>query len=317
MKLSYSAYTLLEKGTGKPKEGALVRVQLTKDHFGYGDIHPCESHGDKPLKEQLGLLSNRETTLLTMQSLLFAKYDALARSQKHNLFKNFALPESNTLIVNDTQNLQDAFRNSRMVKVKVGREWQPRIQRVMDALHIAKAQPRCLRLDFSESLTEESFVDFLAKNQRILPYIDYIEDPYPYDAQQWENSRRQYGVRLGCDHHASASLTRPDSCDVVIIKPATFPINDMLFRRLRGRRLVITSYLDHPLGQLTAAYVAGCALRSYPAVVDVCGLTTHEVFDPTPFSKRLSVVQGHLIPPKTGHGFGFDDLLEGATWNHL
>lgn len=314
MKLAYCKYTLVEHGSRQPKEGALLRVELAKDKFGYADIHPCASHGDLPLKDQLTLLSEREKTPLTAQSLLFAKYDALARKEKHSLFKDITIPESNTLIVNDHQNLDEALRNSKVVKIKIGQDWKGKTDKIRSAITSSKVANHSIRLDFSEKLTSASFDDFLEKNKDLLPLIDYIEDPYPYDPAQWEQTRKRHNIRLGCDHKSQKGLRHPQSCDVIIIKPANQIIDNKLFRRLRNRQLVITSYLDHPIGQLCAAYVAAGAKRMFPHQVAVCGLTTHQVYDPTPYSQRLQVENGRLIPPKKGHGWGYDDLLKGMTW---
>jgi O-succinylbenzoate synthase len=314
MKLAYSKYTLVEHGSRQPKEGALLRIELAKDKFGYADIHPCVKRGDLPLKDQLALLSEREKTQLTAQSLLFARFDALARKEKHYLFKDLTIPESNILIVNDHQDLESALKSPQVVKIKIGTDWKGKMDRLRTFLNTSKRPNASLRFDFSETLTEDSFSDFLTKNKDILPYVDYFEDPYLYDSAKWENSRNRFNVRLGCDHKSAQALRHPNSCDVIIVKPATQIIDNTLFRRLRGRQLVITSYLDHPIGQLCAAYVAAGAKRAFPKESGICGVTTHQVFDPTPYSQRLQVENGRLLPPKKGHGWGYDDLLKGMTW---
>lgn len=313
MKLAFSKYSLVEQGSRQTREGALLRVELGKDRFGYADIHPC-SHGDLPLQTQLDMLANREKTPLTAQSLLFAKYDCLARQEKHSLFKNLEIPESNKVIVNDHQDLKEALQNSKMVKIKVPADWKARIDKLRSSLNSVKIAPHSIRLDFSEKLTETSFADFLEKNKDLLPFIDYIEDPYPYNAAQWQKTRDKYKVRLAADHASDKALRMPLSCDVIVIKPARQVIDHKLFRRLRGRELVITSYFDHPIGQLCAAYVAAGAKRSFPESVGICGVRTHEVFEPTQYSKRLVVNNGHLELTKKGHGWGFDDLLKGTKW---
>jgi O-succinylbenzoate synthase len=93
--------------------------------------------------------------------------------------------------------------------------------------------------------------------------------------------------------------------DVLVVKPAIqeVPTDE--------RELVVTSYMDHPVGQLFAAYVAATTKTS-----DRCGLLTHLVYEPNAFSERLRIDGMRLVPPG-GNGIGFDDLLENLAWRKL
>jgi O-succinylbenzoate synthase len=79
--------------------------------------------------------------------------------------------------------------------------------------------------------------------------------------------------------------------------------------------IVVTSYLDHPVGQSFAAYQAALALAKGHEL-DTCGLVTHSVYTDTPFTARLAAQQGVLIP-SSGTGIGFDEELESLTWADL
>ena len=75
---------------------------------------------------------------------------------------------------------------------------------------------------------------------------------------------------------------------------------------------MFTSAMDHPLGQLFAAYEASV----FPGDVDDCGLLTHWLFEPDPFSELLGVTDRRLVAPG-GVGLGFGELLEALPWKAL
>jgi O-succinylbenzoate synthase len=130
--------------------------------------------------------------------------------------------------------------------------------------------------------------------------VDFVEDPCPYDPDVWTALREQTGLRLALDRTVA-----DEGVDVLVIKPALQDVPRT------GKEIVITSYMDHPVGQLHAAAIAArCATSSR------CGLVTHVLFEPNDFSQRLRLDGARLVPPG-GTGIGFDDLLERVPWKKL
>jgi O-succinylbenzoate synthase len=148
-----------------------------------------------------------------------------------------------------------------------------------------------LRIDFNATLTPDEF----ARIAETLPHdrIDFIEDPCP------DLSDLRTGLRIARDRARGPA-------DVLIHKPALsteFPMFD--------GEIVVTSYMDHPIGQFHAAYVA--------ATHDVsarCGLFTHVLYEPNEFIEAIRADGARLLPPE-GTGIGFDDLLERLPWQRL
>ena len=99
-----------------------------------------------------------------------------------------------------------------------------------------------------------------------------------------------------------------DSYDVVVVKPALEDVP------ATTKEIVITSYMDHPVGQLFAAYVAATYSAGRPP--PVAGLATHILFESDPFIERMQLDGARLVPPP-GTGIGFDDLLESLPWKKL
>jgi O-succinylbenzoate synthase len=263
------------------RRGALIRID-----GGYADIHPWPELGDATLDEQLAMLARGETTTLTRASLKFAAIDAAARRDGRNLFDGLIIPPSHWPGPDPPGGFDT-------VKLKS-------IDRIPE--HVR------LRIDFNATLTPEEFVQVAATLPR--ERIDFIEDPCPYDAAMWTELRSLTGLRLALDRggaaeHRQECLCPAEGADVLVIKPAIegIPSTDS--------ELVVTSYMDHPIGQLCAAYAAATA-----GVTTTCGLVTHVLYDPDPFIDRMQIDGARLVPPG-GTGWGFDDLLERLPWRTL
>jgi len=258
-----------------PRRGALIRVD-----GGYADVHPWPELGDLPLDEQLALLARGETTPLTESSLEFASIDAAARRDRRSLFDGLTIPPSHW----PGPDPPSEFDTVKLKSIDV----------IPDRLR--------LRIDFNATLTAEEFVE-IAKT---LPSerIDFIEDPCPYDADVWRELRVKTGLRLALDRAAKTS-PQIDSYDVLILKPAfeEIPCTDT--------EIVVTSYMDHPIGQLCAAYAAATA-----NIKSTCGLITHVLFENDPFIESMRIDGTRLVAPE-GTGWGFDDLLETLPWQKL
>jgi O-succinylbenzoate synthase len=264
-----------------PRRGALLRVG-----DGFADVHPWPELGDAPLEAQLAMLARDETTPLTRASLQFAAIDATARREGCHLFEGLAIPPSHW----PGSDPPDGFDT---VKLK-------RIDHIPDRVR--------LRIDFNSTLTPEEFIRIAATLPR--ERIDFIEDPCAYDAATWRELRSRTGLRLALDRagateHRQECLCSVAGIDVLVIKPAKHEIPKT------DAEIVVTSYMDHPLGQLCAAYAAAKA-----GITATCGLVTHVLYEPDAFIERMQIDGSRLVSPG-GNGFGFDDLLERLPWRKL
>ena len=92
--------------------------------------------------------------------------------------------------------------------------------------------------------------------------------------------------------------------DVLVVKPALQDIPRT------EKEIVITSYMDHPIGQFFAAYEAARYGRG------THGLFTHVLYEPDQFIDAVRADGARLLPPP-GTGLGFDGLLENLPWRKL
>ncbi|HYO76990.1 MAG TPA: enolase C-terminal domain-like protein [Thermoanaerobaculia bacterium] len=276
MRLWVHRYTLAPRRplSGVARAGVREGALLRVDG-GFADVHPWPELGDAPLDEQLALLARGETTSLTAASLRLASLDADARRRGVSLFEGLTIPESHWPGADPPAGFDT-------VKIKG-------VQAVPEHVRI--------RIDFNATLTAEEFLRIASTLPR--ERIDFIEDPCPYDARTWRALRSQSGLRLALDRFSGEA-------DVLVHKPALAAD----FPTFNGE-VVVTSYMDHPVGQFGAAYIAATNRVSRR-----CGLMTHVLYEPDAFIERIERDGARLLPPR-GTGIGFDELLENLSWTEL
>lgn len=277
----------------EPRRGALLRAG-----DGFADLHPWPELGDEPLDRQLSLLAAGTPAAAGARSLQCATIDEEARRRGLSLFGTLKTPESHFTVPFGALPDWNAVRSAGFAIAKVKASGDSPID-VQGALEYGLR----LRIDFNATGSERQIAQFL---ERIAPEaIDFIEDPTPYDARIWGELRERFGVRLAADREKHGQ-----AFDVVVIKPALEETP-----RAERRELVFTSAMDHPLGQLWAAWnAARAAADGLP--VGTCGLLTAHLYEPTEFSAQLRTEGPRLIPPG-GTGLGFDDLLAKLDWRRL
>lgn len=291
-------------------EGVLIRVD-----GGYGCIHPWPELGDPTLEKCLADLAGARRWPIVKRALRCAEYDRVAREFGHSLFEDMEVPESHaTLAACDVAEVERAVEAGfRLAKLKCGRD--PAAEaRFLDEM-AAEHPVLGWRLDFNESLDPEAVADFLTGlKEGTRAAIDFVEDPCPYSDSTWKALYRRMRVKLAVDREA-APLSA--AAQVMVVKPAVdepFLLGEAALAN--WQRLVVTSYMDHPLGQTFAAWEAARLGLQFPGMVGACGLRTDYLFEPNPFAELLGPWSPAFEPPP-GHGLGFDDLLEELVWTPI
>lgn len=296
MKIAYHLYELKGRNRFTNRKGALLRAHFQDGIFGYADCHPWEELGDLPLGQQLNLLRQEQYTALTGRSLYYAQLDANAREHGLSIFHEKKIPPSHWLFSGDLNEFKD-LKEFTHIKIKFNNlDDLPFLQTFLQQLpdHIK------VRVDCNAKFNSKQFQKVLAEIKGSLHRVEYFEDPIPFNREEWMNLK----IPLACDQDSEQAIGTPFT---TVIKPAvqdTHPFFGV------PNPLVITSYLDHPIGQLAAAYTA----TQLPCTV--CGLLSHAVYQTNDFSEQLVQMGPDLQPPE-GTGFGFDKLLESLNWTQL
>jgi O-succinylbenzoate synthase len=229
--------------------------------------------------------------------------DGLAREEKRSLFAGLTVPPSHATLPFVNQDavggaIESGFTH---VKVKAGREV---VKELATVRRLIKDWPEIRwRIDFNGTGVRAELEEvFKAWSEEERAKIDFLEDPVDYRSLDWLGLQKALGVTVANDRWVDSD--RGDS-EVLVVKPAVQEIPATL------RMMIVTSYLDHPLGQAFAAWEAARA-----GVDEVCGLQSHGVFEATPFTEALGPVQPDFQVPE-GFGLGFDHLLEALPWRKL
>ncbi|MDB6139412.1 MAG: O-succinylbenzoate synthase [Verrucomicrobiaceae bacterium] len=291
--------------------GALIRVD-----GGHAAVHPWPEFGDATLEAQLEILASGGTTPLLERALHCASLDGEARRNGASLFEDLEVPQSH---YSWSQSQPTEFQLGYLqrkgfsaIKVK-GFANYGETSRFLDSC--AKALPDLkLRVDFNGCLDRFTFAKFIEFMQlRTYRQLDLVEDPFPYDAVKWQAMREAWGVTLALDKGWKNGTT---GFDAVVVKPARRDWR-LVTEHLPGSTLILTSAMDHAVGQAYAAYEAALCRKQMGDKLSLCGLVTHHLFDNDAFFERLEVTSGVLQVDRSGTGLGFDDLLEDLPWEPL
>jgi O-succinylbenzoate synthase len=314
--ISFSPYRL--EGS-RPRDGALVRLDFAGGLRGYADLHPWTGFGDRPLADECAALTRGEPTRLGCRTLAIARRDAEARAAGRSLFAGLRIPPSHWLVPSLTEWPQRDRDLDRLaaagftrLKIKLGQQLADEIG-LLHQLFPRLPDGVRVRLDFNSRLSPQALRHFLEATRPWHAWIDFLEDPCP-DLGQWERARGRYPIDLACDRDLDRVRTEGPEVEVLVVKPALF--DPLAWARESGAlpdRWVVTSYLDHPLGQAAAAVAAGELAATHPGWVDVCGLRSQALYAASAFSEALPG-SGPDFPAPEGVGLGFDPLLEGLAW---
>lgn len=293
----HSALALNSRSTRREHEGFLIRLD-----GGVGCVHPWPELGDQPVEAQLNLLRQGGTTPLIKSALRCAAVDGTARREHRSLFVD-PIPESHWLFHAGDEPATAATEGFREVKIKLGVDLN---EETAEAIRWAEAGFR-LRFDANESLSLKTFFELWDGLRPVRESIDFVEDPTPWGQENWR-ILHEAGVPLAVDR-CVAERWRPG--ETAVLKPATSE-----WTPPEGTRIVVTSSMDHAIGQAWASLRAARLQAAGRHRVLSCGLLTHRCFRPDPFFDQLRAEGPRLLPP-SGTGLGFDDLLDALPWTPL
>ncbi len=269
---------------------------------GYGCVQPWPVFGHLSLDDHWGALADGVSLPLLDQALACAKEDASARASGVSWWADIQVPRSHATITDWQSNLpQDIHKPFTHAKIKVSivetevlHDWALRHPEVR------------LRLDCNEVPSMAEFDAWWhGLDQELRNRIDWIEDPFSYDAEKWSQWQKKNTASLAVDR-AFDSGEMSASC-IAIWKPAWQPLPQGAVIE----NVVVTSAMDHPVGQAWAAFSAACS-----GVESICGLRTDHLFARNEFTECLGSWSPEW-PSIPGTGMGFDDLLEKIPWKRI
>ncbi len=327
MKFYYTLYDLLPKRIRpkdpdpKPHRGALLKIEWSDDKIGYADLHPWPEYGDLELEEHLAQLRSMRLTPLVEQAIWLASLDAKARQEKRNIYENQPLLKNNALLMKINPHTVELFdplvkAGFSRVKIKAGMEMDEEVELINRA---SLTHDMKIRIDFNSRLTWSAFEKYVGRlSQNAKRQIEYIEDPFPYDAAMWKEARQIIPLAIDWElKKIPLNQQQPVEADVLVVKPTHEDVNGRIEQCLNwNKKMTITSHMGHPLGVLQCAYVAQDLSKRYPNMMNDPGCLTFDVYEPNEFNSLLNI-QGPFIKKVGGWGIGFDFVLKSQKWNLL
>lgn len=328
------------------RQGALLRIDES-GASGYADLHPWPELGDLRLEDQLDLLARGCPTSQATRSLTLARLDREARAQGRSAFDDLRIPGNHFLVSDPLSFTRDDLEKVieagfPAIKLKVGRDPDREVKKLTalfaqdhHVFQLRPGPPLRLRLDFNGALSTAGFERFLTSlPPTLIEAIEFIEDPCALPLDSWRGPMtRTHRVPLALDRITSDEWDQLESTvfadgfasgspfDWIVLKPAVQEPGRLV--RLAERtqaRVVVTSYLDHPVGQMGAALEAARLTSSTAAVtadrIGICGLLSHSAFERNEFSEAIVDRGPELMAPE-GTGIGFDHQLERQPWRPL
>lgn len=293
--------------------GALIKVG-----DGHGCIHPWPEFGDAPIDEQLEMLLSGTTTPLTEIALRCAQIDGEARRKGVSLFDGMPIPQSHyswSFGQDTTPQIERVIEEKwPAIKAKGFANWGETLRFLDCVARASESSGLKLRVDFNGCLERHDFEKFCELMPvRVYRHLDLVEDPVPYEAGLWQHFRERWGVKLALDKGWKSAT---DGFDAVVVKPSRRDWR-IVAGRIQNSPLVLTSAMDHAIGQMFAAYEAAQANAVMPERISYCGLATQHLFEHDEFFEQVSSPSGFLKLDRTGTGLGFDEALAHVPWKRL
>lgn len=302
----------------KEREGALLKVEWPDQKVGYADLHPWPELGDVPLQVHMQDLAKGKISSLVEQSIWLARRDAQWRADKKNYFDD-GMPLRNNFTISNIHDVVPGFLDEikaegfTTVKLKVGRDLK---QEIGFLSNLAAAGLK-IRLDFNAIASWQIFEKFMAQVPgTVLPFIEYIEDPFPYEEKSWSEAQKLAPIAVDNEYHKVRwNKNEKPPFDVMVVKPARVDVDKAVeFCKKWNLKMTITTSMDHPVGVAHAVSVAMELKKLHGDMILEAGCMTHRLYQMDLFVTEL-FTQGPYFAKGRGTGIGFDNILKALPWH--
>jgi O-succinylbenzoate synthase len=276
------------------RQGALIKVEFAQ-RTGYADLFSWPELGDPTLQESLESLKHHPLRQAAA-SLSWAFYEARAKERGVSLLSDVKVSSHKTMT--ELSAIEDCYTHA---KIKISS-----LETFQAACEFMHNKSQIFRLDFNgllKSLEE-------AEKFKVQGKLDFIEDPFTPMLMKNAAALKKIGAPVALDREETPE--KISLCDVWVVKPVYFS-PEFLFEQMRliKKRIVVTSNMDHPLGQLIALHVA----QKRPE--EVHGLLTQNMYQTHAHSHWVTQTGTLLAPSFQGLGWGLDSQLEPLAWEKL
>lgn len=315
MNLYYSPYLLefnkfFKASHSSVVNGALLALELEDGSLGYSCLQSWPHLGDLNIQTMFLNYQKNIVDPILQNSILMAVKDAKARAIHKSLWDKDLQIENHYLIhdilkLSDKEIMDIAEFGFKTLKVKISKNAR------MDLIHLQNlvydlSDSLNYRLDFNAQLNSYEFKELTDLLEPILDRIDCMEDPFSDNLFLW-NDYIQKGYSFASDF---ITLNPAELNCSLVFKPAR---DSLLTLKDCSNKILVTSYMDHPVGQCHAAISSQDIDRD--SLLGL-GCASHLVFEKNEYSERLQL-KNSIFKEQDGLGIGFDDLLMKESWKKL
>ncbi len=307
MKIWVSPYELepheILGGVHHSRKGVLLKFETVGGLIRYSLYQPIESLGDVPLDVFVENLKKKsevvDLDILNKVKKVSISLEDVSRYKNQKVGVYYSSP-SVASFLEEAQDIEKM--NFKTVKIKVSK-----ISEIENSLSLLSELPFDYIFDFNTKASPSEFASMTKETQSFFKTrVLYVEDPYK------EKLKFSY-AKLASDFNDYEGFE-----DVVVLKPTGFN-HDM--KNSNGKDVVVTTYLDHPLGQIIAALWAvkykeesECPQgQNLGKLRNECGLYSHTYYKPHKYSelfKREPFIHLSALD-------GFLKLLDQEDWSRV
>lgn len=320
VRIQIHPYTLTPKAapnrlsSSQPRGGALLRVWFRDLALpGHADLFPWVELGDLPLGLQLETLREGTPLPLVAASVLWAHDEAKALAKSEAFF-----PGSPILCHRTITNRADLTAETALAKLKISAEDVANWKTIEELFH--RYPHTQWRLDFNGLFTDLNDAhDFWNRiSAAAKAKIEFLEDPVCDELMADPDINDVFpGTLLATDRNQTPEALA--KANVRVMKPVIFSPENLLSEATSFQgKIVITSSMDHPLGQLIALRGAQMIQKALPSQLLPAGLLTHDLYEPHGASHWVRTEQSCLQALHANRpGWGLTEELNALEWSDL
>ncbi len=326
MKLYICPYKLIPKDKqlnsttyADVKYGSLIKCEYENKKIGYADFHNGENFLNDSLFDLKKYFNNIKgpqwEQSLYMAQLMSKVVSTKDKSKLTKVKSHYLIQNINKFKPLDLLKLE--VKGYSRFKVKMGIKLKSETN-LLKALIQKSAHNTLFRLDFNASIEKKEFMIWLEKNKdSILNKVEFIEDPISFAPGIWQHIERKFDVNLALDQ--AEDPIRVDSQDlptVIVLKPAVQNVKAIIDKHKACEvRFVFTHYMDHPVGQLGANFLAQTYKNQLGELMLDGGLMGFDMFEKNIFSQiRFSDQTSVPVKVFTKKSWGLDFILKDLKW---
>lgn len=278
-----------------------MRVHFPEwNSVGHADLFPWPELGDATLEELLHSLKSKPLPQ-AQAALDWAKHEARAHFDKVSFFP------AHDVFSHETINVHSPTMAS-LVKIKVSSTDPKSVLQMMEG-----SPATTFRLDFNGLFTDINLAQkfWEAFSSPLRERIEFVEDPL--SAELMPRAREVFKETLvAVDRSPSAENLA--HVDIRVLKPVYFPPGDL---PLFAGDMVVTSNMDHPLGQLQALRATHLLKERGQSLLEG-GLLTQDIY--LEHAQQNWVMrEGNALRVSHAQGFGWGLIrqLNALAWENL